>query len=263
MPPTSASHDSGAMTPVEQTAGPPIGLHHLLLPIVLLASACDAPRFQGPQIQAPPEGFLRKSDVAQDRRMFPERPTIHFDAWIEAVWSDFTGIYINGHAGTTTLEEVEEARAWAMENPLDHPLASGDIETVSIDGRTGWAWMDIWRDNGLHEVRYHVAIPYDTVTFTVDFTTSDPMFKSRPDSIRTIVSSFAVGRTEWNRRLFAPSAMLGVLLLMAGWSRLQRRPYENMEHMTLGKFSLEDADGSVQEDPVQSPADLPEVDPAE
>ena len=74
-----------------------------------------------------------------------------------------------------------EARARAMENPPAHPMAYGDIETVSIDGRTGWAWMEVWRENGLHEVRYHVAVPYDTITYTVDFTTGDPKFKIRPD----------------------------------------------------------------------------------
>ncbi len=263
MPTTSASHDSGATTAIEQTAGRRVGLPHLLLSIVVLASGCDMPRYQGPQVQAPPVGFLRKADVGQDRRMFPNRPTIHFDAWIRAQWGDFSGIYINGHVGTTTREDVVEARTWAIENPLGHPRAAGDIETVSIDGRTGWAWMEMWQDNGLQEVRYHVAVPYDTITFTVDFTTSDPKFKSRPDSIRTIVSSFAVGRTEWNRRALALSAVLGVLVLMAGWSKLQGGPYENMRHITLRNFSVEDADGGAQDDPVQSPADLPEVDGTE
>ena len=262
MPTTPASHDSGAMTAIKQTAGSQVGLPLLLLSIALLASACDVPRFQGPQVQAPPEGFLRKSDVLQDRRMFPDRPTIHFDAWIETEWGEFTGIYINGHAGTTTLEEVVEARAWAMENPPDHPMAYGDIETVSIDGRTGWAWMEMWRENGLHEVRYHAAVPYDTITYTVDFTTGDPKFKIRPDSIRTIVSSFAVGRTEWKWRLLALSTVVGVLVLRAGWSKLQRR-YENVRHMTLAKIPVENAAGAVQDDPLQSPAGLPEVDGTE
>ena len=52
---TSASHDSSAMTAMEQTAGSRVGLPHLLLAITLLASACDVPRFEGPQLQAPPE----------------------------------------------------------------------------------------------------------------------------------------------------------------------------------------------------------------
>ena len=87
MPTTSASHDSGAMTAIKQAggSGSQVGLLPLLLMIALLAGACDVPRFQGPQVQAPPDGFLRKSDVAQDRRMFPNRPTIHFDAWVTAI----------------------------------------------------------------------------------------------------------------------------------------------------------------------------------
>ena len=259
MPTTPVSHDSGATHAIKRAAGSQVGVALVLLSIAVLASACDVPRFKGPQVQAPPEGFLRKSDVWQDRRMFPDRPTIHFDAWIQTGWGEFTGIYINGHDGTTTLEKVVEARAWAMENPPDHPMAYGDIETVIIDGRTGWAWMEMWRDNGLHEVRYHVAVPYDTITYTVDFTTGDPMFKIRPDTIRTIVSSFAVGRTEWHWRLLALSTVFGVLVLRAGWSKLQRRPYENLRHMKLAKISVEDAEGATQDDPLQSPAGLPEA----
>ena len=110
---TSAPHDSGATIAVEQTAGPRVGLPHLLLSIVLLASGCDMPRFQGPQIQAPPNGFLKKSDVGQDRRMFPNRSSIYFDGWVEAQWGEFSGIYINGHAGTTTQRDVVEARDWS------------------------------------------------------------------------------------------------------------------------------------------------------
>ena len=73
------------------------------------------------------------------------------------------------------------------------------------------------------------------------------------------MSSFAVGRTEWNWRLLALSTVFGVLVLRAGWSKLQRRPYENLRHMTLAKISVEDAEEAVQDDPLQSPAGLPEV----
>ena len=63
MPTTQVSHDSAAMNVMKRTAGSQVGVTLLLLSITLLASACDVPRFQGPQVQAPPEGFLRKSDV--------------------------------------------------------------------------------------------------------------------------------------------------------------------------------------------------------
>ena len=186
--------------------------------------------------------------------MFPDRPTIHFDAWIETEWGEFTGIYINGHAGTTTLDEVIAARTWAMENPPDHPMAYGDIETMEIDGRTAWAWMEMWRDNGLHEVRYHAAVPYDSVTYTIDFMTGDPRFKPRPDSIRAIVASFAVGRIEWNWTLVALSTVLTALLLKSIWSKLQRRPYQDMR-MNLVQFATEDLEGATADESLQSPPD--------
>lgn len=260
---TSASHDSDATTDPEQTAGPRVALPHLLLLIGLLASGCDMPRYQGPQLQTPPDGFLRKADVGQDRRMFPDRPSIFFDAWIESKWGEFSGIYINGHSGTTTRQDVGEARASAIRNPIKHPWDVGEIETVTIDGRRGWAWMEMWFENGLREVRYHVAVPYDSITYTVDFTTFDPAYKSRPDSIRAIVSSFAVGRTEWNLPALVLSVVGGVLVLLVGWAKLHGTPYEDMGEMTLRQFSLEDAGGDGQDDPVQSQADPPKVDPTE
>ncbi len=215
----------------------------LLLTVSLVGGACEVPQFRGPQVQAPPEGFIKKDDVAQNGpRMFPERPTIHFDAWIETEWGEFTGIYINGHEGSTTLEEVAAARDWSMDNPPDHPMDYGNIEPIRIDGRDGWAWMEMWRENGLHEVRYHAAIPYDSVTYTIDFLTGDPIFKARPDSIRAIVASFAVGRVEWNWTLLAMSTVLGAFVLRAGWSKLTRRPYENVRNMTLVQLPTENED---------------------
>ena len=205
MPTTPFSHNPSPMVVTSWTARPSVRLLLLLLSIIV-TGGCEVPNFEGPQLQAPPEGFRRKPDISQDRRMFPDRTSIHFDAWFLDNWGEFTGIYINGHEGTTTLEEVAEARLWAMANPPDHPMAYGDIEVVEVDGRTGWAWMEMWRDNGLHEVRYHAAIPYDTITFTVvDMWTGDPTFKMRPDSIRAIVASFAVGRTKWSARQGFPT----------------------------------------------------------
>jgi hypothetical protein len=215
----------------------------LLLAALVLIVGCEVPQFRGPQVQSPPGGFIKKSDVSQfGPRTFPERATVHFDAWIETEFGKFTGIYINGHDGSTTLEEVVAARTWSMENPPDHPMDYGDIETVEIDGRTAWAWMEIWRDNGLHEVRYHATVPYDTVTYTIDFTTGDPTYKARPDSIRAIVASFAIGRIEWNWPLLTISIILTALLLNSVWSKIKRRPYDNMRHMTLVQLPVEDSE---------------------
>lgn len=62
MPTTSVSHDCDATTDLEQTTGPRVALPHLLLPIVLLATACDMPRYQGPQLQrwAEPSGTCKR-----------------------------------------------------------------------------------------------------------------------------------------------------------------------------------------------------------
>lgn len=261
--PETSSHYLVSQTPRGRFRRPSVRRFLLLFAGSLLATGCEVPQFRGPQVQAPPSGFIKKADVLQSgSRMFPDRPTIHFDAWIETEWGEFTGIYINGHEGSTTLEEVVAAREWSMDNPTDHPMDYGNIETVHIDGRTGWAWMEMWRENGLHEVRYHVAIPYDTVTYAIDFFTGDPRFKARPDSIRAIVATFAVGRVEWNWTLLTISTVLGALLLRSGWSKLTRRPYEHLRDMQLVELPVKDGEDAPAEGQIQPPPDLPEIDGA-
>ena len=72
--------------------------------------ACDAPRYLGPQVQGELRGFWNNGDIQHDRVMFPDRVVVHFDAWVRTDVGSFDGIYITGHAGTTTQAEVEEAR---------------------------------------------------------------------------------------------------------------------------------------------------------
>ena len=86
-----------------------------------------------------------------------------------------------------------------MNVPTPHKISYGDLEEGRVDGQTAWAWMEVWRDNGLHEVAYRSVIPYDSVTYVVDFVTDALKFMSRPDSMRAIVSTFAIGADRVER----------------------------------------------------------------
>jgi len=186
-------------------------------------SGCKIPNFQGPQVQNPPPAFSLNKEATEDRRMFPGRAVIYHDAWVEASWGNFSGIYIDGHPGVLGATEVDQARTVAMQASAGQRVEFGELESLEVDGRTAWGWGETWRleNGGLQYVIFRAAIPYDTITYAVSFLTGDPGLKIRPDSLRTIVASFAVGKTTWNVPLLAVVA--GVLLLVGNTARSRSR----------------------------------------
>lgn len=218
----------------------------LLVP--LMALGCDVPNFAGPQIQNPPPAFTMKNDLSQDRPMFPERDGLYHVAWVEASWGHFSGIYIDGYAGTSGIQDVEDARLAAIEAARGERAEFGELEEILIDGRPAWGWGEVWRlpNNGVRYVIFRAAVPYDTVTYAVDFRTGDPNLKAHPDSLRTIVASFAIGRTEWNYPLIAIIA--GVVLLVAARTRSRARARaDRARHITLAQVPKKD--GGPRESP--------------
>ena len=211
-----------------------------VLALLTVMAACDTPRFQGPQIQGITPGFLRNPEVTRDKIMFPDREKVHFDAWVKTNVGDFSGIYITGHPGVTSQAEVEEARERSMAVPTPRKMRYGEIEVGEIDGRTALAWMEVWEDNGLREVTFRSVIPYDSITYVVEFLTGDPIFKSRPDSMRAIVATFAIGETEWNMLLIALAVALSLLVFKGVGSRLTSSPYSSSENYSLPTFSVEE-----------------------
>lgn len=180
-----------------------------------LLTGCTVPNFHGPQIQNPPPAFTLNREAKQDRPMFPDRAVVYHDAWVEASWGNFSGIYINGHPGVLGSREVDQARSAAIQAAVGQRVEFGELESLQVDGRTAWGWGETWRleNGGLQYVVFRAAVPYDTVTYAVDFLTGDPGLKIRPDSLRTIVASFAIGETTLNLPLIA---VLAGLILLAG-----------------------------------------------
>lgn len=209
-------------------------------------NGCSVPNFQGPEVQNPPPAFTMNDEARQDRRMFPDLQVVHHGAWVEASWGNFSGIYVNGHPGVLTSQDVEAAQHAAMEAALGQRVEFGPVESLQVDGRTAWGWGETWRlaNGGLQYVVFRAAIPYDTVTYAVDFITGDPGLKIRPDSLRTVVASFAVGKVTWNLPLILVSA--GVLLLLVNTARSRAKAREQrhrqIQLVTLPKKKDEDED---------------------
>jgi hypothetical protein len=75
--------------------------------------------------------------------------------------------------------------------------------------------------------------------YAIDFLTGEPGLKARPDSLRTIVASFAVGETRPNLPLIALLGSAGLLFLRTLRKR-QRARVEATRRMTLFTMPTEE-----------------------
>jgi len=181
--------------------------------LLLALAACDLPNFDGPQIQSPPPAFFLQREAFQQQRMFPYRDIAYHDAWVETSDGRFSAIYINGHAGVLTEDDVyaaqDSAKKWAQT-----PITFDPIERLTIDGREAWGWAERLQTPalGIAWVAFRAIVPYDTITYVIEMHGGEPGLKSKPDSLRVIVSSFAVGETAWDFPLIA--IMAGALLIL-------------------------------------------------
>lgn len=232
-----------------------------LLATLTTTAACELPRFEGPQIQSPPVGFLLQNETYLQRPMFPERERTFHTAWVRTPgMSGISVIYINGHAGRLTLDDVLEARAGVEAATVDPDTHFGPIEALTIDGRQAWGWEERVQSErrGLTDVAYRAVIPYDTVTYAIEFESGEPSLKAAsPDTLRAIVSSFGIGRTTWNLPLIAMIA--GALLLLFSVQRTRSRERATRHRsINLVKFKkpAEEAPVSAEERP-DSPTSRP------
>lgn len=209
----------------------------------LLLAACQVPNFRGPQVQNPPDGYVPRLDLEQERRMFPDLALTHHDAWIESSVQEAGSIHVNGHHGSLGADAVQAARD-AAEARAPDGVTIGGLERLVVDGREAWGWSERLTapDGSVRRVGYRVAVAYDTVTYAVEFETTEPEMTGRPDSVRAIVASFAVGETRWNLPAIAVIAAVLLLGIRAFRSRAERRA-EHQRTITLAKVPAAERGG--------------------
>lgn len=196
----------------------------LAISLLAATASCQVPRFEGPQIQDPPDGFLIQDESFLVRRAFPDHELAFHTAWVHTDMSGVSVIYINGHPGQLTLEDVMDAQEGVQAAATDPDRRFGAIEPLTIDGREAWGWEERVASTrrGLVDVAYRAVIPYDTITFAIEFESGEPKWKAgSPDSLRAVVATFGIGRTTYN----VPQIAMGVgaVLLLVSVLRARRK----------------------------------------
>jgi len=176
-------------------------------------TACTNPTFEGPQIQDPPERFFFDANSTQARNVFPDRDLVRQGAWWSNISDDDENstIFITTYRGDATADDVVAARK-AQADRYSSYLRYGEVEFLRIDGRNAWGWLETQgREGNVSSLEFKAVIPYDTITYVVEFHSSEPRFME-PDTLRAVVGTFAIGRREWNLPLILLIVVVGGVL---------------------------------------------------
>ena len=184
------------------------------------AAACVAPSVPGYQVQGVPEGFLFTANANTGVNVIPDRDILSRGVWLGDIetFEPQSEIYVTRYSGNVTVEEAEAARdvqASRYGNPSS--IDYGRVATVTIDGRAAYAWMETRYDehSTVRSLGYQAVIPYDTVTYAVEFTTS-AAHRLHPDSLTRVVHSWGRAKTEvlWGAILVAAAVLAGLATLL-------------------------------------------------
>jgi TRAP-type C4-dicarboxylate transport system permease small subunit len=89
-------------------------------------------------------------------------------------------------------------------------------------------------------------VPYDTITYAIEFHSGEPGLKREPDTLRIIVASFAVGETTWNFPLIAVFVGMTLFLLntLINRSKEKATRLQSINFVTIKKDDEDATEGS-------------------
>jgi hypothetical protein len=196
-----------------------------LLLTLIGGAACVALAVPGYQVQDVPLGFLFTANAPNGVKVLPDRNILSRGVWLGDIetFEPQSEIHVTRYSGNVTIEEANAARdvqASRYGNPSS--IDYGRVATVTIDGRAAFTWMETRydRNGGVRSLYYTAVIPYDTVTYAVEFDTSAP-HRLHPDSLTRVVHSWGRGETEvlWGVILTTAIVLAGLAALLVYWSR--------------------------------------------
>jgi len=183
--------------------------------------ACAKPSIPGLQLRAVPAGFLYTANTDAGRNAFPEREMLSRGVWYGDIESfqPQSEIFVTRYAGGIMLDEARAARE-AQAGTYGHPASIdyGAVAAVTIDGRPGYAWLETRYDEhrAVRSLSYSAVIPYDSVSYALEFSTSAPA-RLVPDSLTRVVQSWGAGKTVvlWGVIKVVAAVLIGLAALLA------------------------------------------------
>jgi hypothetical protein len=163
-------------------------------------------------------------------------------AWIESS-VDASSIFIDGYPAVLGYEDAIAARDSAQRHALDRDTRFGEVEPITVDGRSGWGWHERVETpaRGLVWVAYRALVPYDSVTYAIEFASGNPTFKrSAPDTLKAVIATFGIGRTTYDLPLIALIAG-GILFALALWRSKAEARAKRLRSITLAKVPKKQA----------------------
>lgn len=182
-------------------------------------TGCVSPSVPGYQVRAVPKGFLFTANANTGANPLPDREMLSHGVWFGDIESfePRSSIYITRYAGAVSIEEaraVRDVQAGKYGNPAS--IDYGQVETVTIDGRPAFTWMETRYDehDAVRSREYQAVIPTDTVSYLVAFSTRAAP-RLHPDSLTRVVHSWGPGKTEvlWGPIKIAVALLLGLAAL--------------------------------------------------
>lgn len=178
--------------------------------------ACAKSSIPGLQLRGVPAGFLYTANTDAGRNAFPNRELLGRGAWYGDTESfqPQSEIFVTRYAGVITRADAQAARD-AQASLYGHPASIdyGAVAPVTIDSRPGYAWLETRFDEhgAVRSLSYSAVIPYDTVSYALEFSTSAAV-RLVPDSLTRVVRSWGAGKTEvrWGLIKIAGLALLGL-----------------------------------------------------
>ena len=159
--------------------------------------ACGERSIPGYQVQGVPEGFLYSANVDKEPDVFPDREILSQGAWLGDIrtFEPQSEIFVTRYRGSVSIEHARAARdaqAGRYGNP--ESIDYGAVETVLIDDRTAFSWLETRYDEygAVRSMDYKAVISYDTVTYALEFSTSEST-RLHADSLTRVLHSWGEG----------------------------------------------------------------------
>jgi hypothetical protein len=178
---------------------------------------------EGGQIPDPPPGFALDPNCSSARLVFRGAEAVRQRCYFTR-GEPHNSIVITEFKGTTSESAVGAAKDDLASR---YKESLGPIESLRIDGRPAWGWLETQMSGGkLYSLKYQAVVAYPASHYSVEFFATDPRFRSE-EFLRRTVTTFAVlhgGQIEWKGALVVLIAAAGLVLAYRKIKAAELRP---------------------------------------